>query len=63
MGRELDSKSLHDAEKSGEPGIAGGGQGFVEGFARNASLAGELGHSNGAGDIAEGRRDEGRIAI
>ena len=57
VGGQLDSESFHDAEKGVEPGIAGGREGFVKGLACNAGLTGELRHSHGAGDVAEGGRD------
>ena len=63
MGGEFDAEGFHDAKEGGESGIASRGEGFVEGFARDAGLAGELGHSHGARDVAKGRCDQGRVAI
>ena len=62
-GSELDAESLHDAKKSGEPGIASGRERFVECLARDAGLAGERGHSDGVGDVAQGGGDQGGVAV
>jgi len=62
-GSELDAESLHDAKKSGEPGIASGRERLVESLARDAGLIGKLGHSDGALDVAQGGGDQGGVAV
>lgn len=68
VGSELDAQGLHDAEPPAVGPTAIGRErdrreGCSRGFARDAGAAGELAHSDGARDVAEGGRDKSGVAV
>ena len=64
VGSEFDAESLYHAEPpaAGASGLRRG-QSSVESLARDSGLAGELGHSHGARNIAECGCDQRWVAV